>query len=641
MPPDETECENCGAFVIDEAVVRLCRAFGIPREKALALFEKGFRHPTQLKDRNVDDVLQRGENGLLFLCTNCGGFVATADLKCPRCGAEFEGEEEAPAQEKDILDTTLCPVCGADNDATWKECEICGEPLNGTETPPGEPTTPAPAAEAAPVPPTPESSETPKRVTPVESSTLDRIDDILHELDASVPQKPAPPLRRVAKRAKVPKVVKPVATEQPQVRSPTAPQPARPTLKPVKRRALRPVPRPARDTVRSAPCLQPVPRPSTVLKLTRAETPQRAPGRDRAARSAALPPSELTGGLTVAGLASLYLAYALGETYIAWGVAFVLTVLAAQVFAAIVSRRGVSVARTDGAALVAAAIASAAAPALSRNLSPILSAAGAVLLAYATRRLVKTAAKDLLVVACDVPLIALAVVTALGLAFAGSPEWTFGLLALAPWPAAVAVEGTRQRRAGLLLGKELTKAQGHLERQQYAASVKDFDRAIALGRDGVPGQEVPWYGKGASLILLGEYEAALRAIDKALDLNPRNEVAWLNKGNALTKMGRLVDALRCYNAAIKVSPRFEVAWNNKGNTLARLGHLPQALACYDRALEIDPEYRGAWVNKGYVLTKLGRYVEASACADRAIRLNERLPKGAPRMAETSTDVPSS
>src|SRR5512136_292274 len=100
MPPDETECENCGAFVIDEAVVRLCRALGIPREKALALFEKGFRHPTQLKDRSVDDVLERGENGLLFLCTNCGGFVATGDPKCPRCGAEFEMGPEEAAPEK-------------------------------------------------------------------------------------------------------------------------------------------------------------------------------------------------------------------------------------------------------------------------------------------------------------------------------------------------------------------------------------------------------------------------------------------------------------------------------------------------------------------------------------------------------------
>src|SRR3972149_878783 len=79
MPPDETACENCGAFVIDEAVVRLSRAFGIDREKALQLFEAGFRHPTQLRDRDLDGVLERRESGLLFICTNCGSFVAGKD----------------------------------------------------------------------------------------------------------------------------------------------------------------------------------------------------------------------------------------------------------------------------------------------------------------------------------------------------------------------------------------------------------------------------------------------------------------------------------------------------------------------------------------------------------------------------------
>src|SRR5207247_1678111 len=95
---------------------------------------------------------------------------------------------------------------------------------------------------------------------------------------------------------------------------------------------------------------------------------------------------------------------------------------------------------------------------------------------------------------------------------------------------------------------------------EYEQSLGEYARAIATARADVPGAEIPWYGKGATLILLGRYEEALRAIDTALDINPRNEVAWVNKGNALTRMGQLMDALRCFNAAIKVNPLFEVAW---------------------------------------------------------------------------------
>src|SRR6266566_4009117 len=62
------------------------------------------RHPTQLKDRDPDAVLEKGEVGLLFICTNCGGFVAAGDSRCSRCSAEFEPEtEEIGPAEEDIL----------------------------------------------------------------------------------------------------------------------------------------------------------------------------------------------------------------------------------------------------------------------------------------------------------------------------------------------------------------------------------------------------------------------------------------------------------------------------------------------------------------------------------------------------------
>lgn len=643
MPPDETECENCGAFVIDEAVVRLCRAFGIPREKALALFEKGFRHPTQLKNRNVDDVLQRGENGLLFLCTNCGGFVATGDPKCPRCGAEFEVGPEEPFPEKDILDITLCPVCGADNDAIWKECEICGEPLGGTEAPPGGKAIPAATAEAPPPAPptTPLPPPEPSPAPSAEPPTLDRIDDILKELNLLGPVTPEPKVRPVAKRTKVAELSKPAPAAPPAVSVPSDDEPTRAPATTSKQVLSKAEASPLTSAVHPIARPRQASRPAGVPTPARGPSPRGAAGKAFQRRAATLPPSELTGGLTVAAVASLYLSDVLGQAYVAWGVAFVMTILAAYVFAVVVSRRGVFLRRTDGLFLLAGGMFSAAAPAVHPSVAPVLTVAGAVLLAYGTRGLLRTRSRDLIVVASEVPLIALALIAALDYAFAGSVAWTLGLVAIVPWPAAVAVEGVRQRRLGLLLGRELTKAQGHLEREQYAASVRDFDRAIALGRKGAPGEEMPWYGKGASLILLGQYEEALRAIDKALDLNPRNEVAWLNKGNALTKMGRLIDALRCFNAAIKVNPRYEVAWNNKGNTVARLGQYDEALACYERALEIDPNYRGAWVNRGYVLTKLGRYAEAAACADRALSLNEGVRTGAAHSTETSTGVPSS
>src|SRR5256885_10062402 len=99
IPPDETECRNCGAFVIDEAVVRLSRAFGLDREKALKLFEAGFRHPKQLRDRGPKPVLEQGEGCPLFIFTKFGRFRGAGCSEYSRRAAGIENETPGTSAE--------------------------------------------------------------------------------------------------------------------------------------------------------------------------------------------------------------------------------------------------------------------------------------------------------------------------------------------------------------------------------------------------------------------------------------------------------------------------------------------------------------------------------------------------------------
>src|SRR6184192_3220185 len=235
----------------DETVVRLSRALGLDRERALKLFEAGFRHPKQLRDRDPNRVLEKGEVGLLFICTNCGAFVAGGDTKCPRCAAEFEADaEEAPAEEEDILDLVLCPACGADNDPDLVECEICCESLRERAT--------KPVVAAAPKAPVP----APK--VPAPEGTLAKVDDFLRESEKLPPEtrvkrvsperpavtSPAPPrmstspsaVRREMPGIKRPAAVKPSAPPVPKPISASPKVPASSTLQPIP--VTRPRPRP-------------------------------------------------------------------------------------------------------------------------------------------------------------------------------------------------------------------------------------------------------------------------------------------------------------------------------------------------------------------------------------------------------------
>ena len=624
MPPDETECANCGAFVIDEAVVRLSRAFGLDREKAMKLFEAGFRHTKQLRDRDPNGVLEKGEVGLLFICTNCGGFVASGDAKCPRCAAEFEAEPTVEDMEEDILDLRLCPICGADNDPELEECEVCGGPLRETK-------------ESSPL----AATETPSRLqataTAPVNTVLDKVDEFIQELRPPVSDVPRPPAVPVVASSKpalasVKTAIAPLrpapAPDKPLASRPPSPPPVHPKSMP-QRPEIKPAPSgefapPLTVGAGTSGPATIASSPSPKVRM-RPGIPGRSPRKNTRPKAQLRVTAETAGGLVLAASTSLLLAGVLNQPLVSGGIAAFLVGLSAYLAAEYVRSRSPGPPRFDGALLAAGSILAISAVLLrglplDANAAVGLTLVGMLPFAGATRNLVWGPHRILLAIASAVPIIGHAVATVIDSTYAMSVPWIAGIGAAMPWPAALAAAEILRRNSASTLRRQLVRAERDMGRKDYEQSLADYDRAIATARPGVTGAEMPWYGKGATLILLGRYDEALRAIDRALDINPHNEVAWLNKGNAFTKLGRLIDALRCFNAAIKVNPAYEVAWNNKGNALARLGKFDEALGCYERALEIDARYRGAWVNMGFVLTKLGRFDEAASCADRALGL---------------------
>ncbi|OGS46586.1 MAG: hypothetical protein A3K66_02945 [Euryarchaeota archaeon RBG_16_67_27] len=610
LPPDETECDNCGAFVIDEAVVRLSRAFGLDREKALQLVDAGFRHPRQLHDRDVAGVLERRESGLLFICTNCGSFVAGKDNRCTRCHVEFEAEEEpAWSGERDILDLVLCPNCGADNTPDWEECEICGEPLRAG---------PPRRAESKPSRPGPVHPKEPTEPFDDHSRMLTELDALLAVEDEPPPDPGSGPSEDDPGRRAPGRPIPDEPSEPPAPRERPGDPP--PHAEPMSRAPIRA----GRGVVRSPKSVRLV-RHAADLRGRR----RRLPGADRPAREA--PTGEkfadpVAPGVLAATAALIAIQASGGADEIAWGLAFATAMLVAYGLATSFPSRIGKATRIDGLLLLAGVALGIGAPwvfSLSPGAGTLAAALPAVPLALSTRRLAGTPARSFLSAAAGAVLVALAHAAATRAAISLAAAWPVGVVAVSAWPAVIALTDVRRALASRNLRGELLEAERRIERRDYAASAESYDRAIALAGGGTGSGDLPWYGKGATLVMLGRYEEALRAIDHALDINPRNEVAWLNKGNALAKLGRQVDALRCFNAAIKVNPDYEVAWNNKGNALARLGRFEEALRCYERALGVDPGYRGAWVNKGYVLAKLGRFDEAASCADRVLTLRDR------------------
>jgi len=168
-----------------------------------------------------------------------------------------------------------------------------------------------------------------------------------------------------------------------------------------------------------------------------------------------------------------------------------------------------------------------------------------------------------------------------------------------------------------------------------------------------------WTNRGNQLYRLGELQAALDALNRAIQLQPDFHLAWYERGNVLFAMKLPMEALESYDRVIQLQPNFysvwreravllstldqplaalgsfdratelnpndPVLWYMRGNLLNReFQNYGQAIAAYDQALSLKPDFADAWMGKGRALQDLAQYTAALAAYDQALRFDPNL-----------------
>ena len=62
---------------------------------------------------------------------------------------------------------------------------------------------------------------------------------------------------------------------------------------------------------------------------------------------------------------------------------------------------------------------------------------------------------------------------------------------------------------------------------------------------------------------LNKSDEAIKAFDKAIEINPQDSKAWNNKGLDLRKLGKYDEAIKAYDKAIENNPQNSMAWYKK------------------------------------------------------------------------------
>ena len=107
-----------------------------------------------------------------------------------------------------------------------------------------------------------------------------------------------------------------------------------------------------------------------------------------------------------------------------------------------------------------------------------------------------------------------------------------------------------------------------------------------------------WFHKGSELISSEKYNEAIKAYDKAIEINPHDSLAWYNKGLALDKLNKHEEAMKAYDKAIEIDPRDSTAWYNKGTILGKLGKDDITIEPFDKSIESNPQNQQIGTKKG-------------------------------------------
>ena len=54
---------------------------------------------------------------------------------------------------------------------------------------------------------------------------------------------------------------------------------------------------------------------------------------------------------------------------------------------------------------------------------------------------------------------------------------------------------------------------------------------------------------------MGKSDEAIKAYDKAIEINPLNSAAWYNKAVTLDNLNKFDDAMKAYEKAIEITPQ--------------------------------------------------------------------------------------
>jgi tetratricopeptide (TPR) repeat protein len=150
-----------------------------------------------------------------------------------------------------------------------------------------------------------------------------------------------------------------------------------------------------------------------------------------------------------------------------------------------------------------------------------------------------------------------------------------------------------------------------------ALAEKDIQQALQLA----PRNARAWEIRGDVAMLRGDYQQALAAFDKAIDLGADSYSVYMNRGGTHQWLKHYESAVEDFTRAIQLNSKLVDAYVDRAEAYRRLSKYEEALADCDRVIALEPNSPVNYVSRAHVHSDEHKYDKCAEDLLQAIRLN--------------------
>ena len=153
------------------------------------------------------------------------------------------------------------------------------------------------------------------------------------------------------------------------------------------------------------------------------------------------------------------------------------------------------------------------------------------------------------------------------------------------------------------------------EREEYDEAIAAYRKALELR----PDDSVIPFSLGVALRGNGQYEEAIAAFRKSLEVRPDDSGTLHGLGMTLFDNGQYEEAIAVYRKSLELMPNSPGTLNNLGSVLLEKGQVDEAIAMIQKSLDLRAGHTSTLDSMGVALTLGGRSDLAIATFEQVIR----------------------